>query len=108
MAEPLRGRRRRNLEQFEPVATWGILQSLDADDPNPTTRRQRREARRALRDNPDLRRVVAARVQEEMEEAGEDTGSDRPILAFILKYLPWVIQLIISLQGGGSIPPFPG
>lgn len=99
----LLGRRRRN-EHLE----YGILQALDADDANPTRRKERREARRAFREDPNLRVVVVDRLQEELEARGEEVPKDRPILAAIIKYLPWVISMIFALKSGGAIPPFPG
>jgi hypothetical protein len=59
-----------------------------------------------MRNDPELRRLVTARVVEMAEEDGVDTGTDRPFLTWILKNLPAIIKMIMELIAGGT-PTFP-
>jgi hypothetical protein len=93
----LRGRRRRSLDENEPLVSFGLFRNLGGNI------KQHREARQALRDDPELRRVVAARVLAMAEEDGVDTSEDRPVLAWILKNLPAILKMIFDLLAG--VPP---
>lgn len=96
--ESLRGRsRRRATRATEPLIAFALRRALAGP--------KNRELRAAYEDDPELRRVVTARVIERIEEGDEpdDIFEDRPFLNWLFKNLPWIIALIRDLMAG--VPP---
>ena len=91
---PLR-RRRMETDDYEARTTYGILRGLED-----STRRDAREARRALRSDPDLRRALNAKLLARAEDDGVPVDEDRPFLKWLIQNLPAIIKMIMELFGG--------